>query len=385
MNGNNKKKKVVHVFMSGAFMDDSTYQETQLAREHKVMGNDVYIVTTNVMLNLDGNRTIVEPKEYLNSDGVKIIRLNTHRKINRSRGNYKTLYLTLVDIKPDFIMDHGFCIVSSIGISMYKEKYPNCRVIADSHATNDNMDYSYRAAIYLMILRMISNRYYNMCEKIYGITSETLDILDKVYNVPKSKIELLPLGYDQRLISDDCEYWEKKLGKKELRHKYVFVNGGKLDKRKKTLELVRAIRNKEDVFLIIFGTFVSKEYEELVKKNAGDNVQFVGALTSKKIYSLYSYADVAIFPGSPSCLRQEAVSSGLPIIMCCNDGDQDINIIENDNGIILNKNWSEIELKEAIQAMIDRIDYYRENAKILANGDYSRYSYSSQAKYLLGI
>ena len=77
-----------------------------------------------------------------------------------------------------------------------------------------------------MILRMISNRYYNMCEKIYGITSETLDILDKVYNVPKSKIELLPLGYDQRLISDDCEYWEKKLGNKELRHKYVFVNGG---------------------------------------------------------------------------------------------------------------------------------------------------------------
>lgn len=191
---------IVHVSFSSPFMDNSTYQETILANNHKEQYKDVYIVTTNLCFDSNGLIQLIEHGEYTNNRGVNIIRIRTHRRPDRSRGNVIGLYKTLCKIKPNFIMDHGLCITSGLAISLYKIKNKECKVVADSHMTKANYSTGLKSRVYCFLQRLVGKVYYEFCDKIYGITSQTVGLLIEHLGVPRDKTERLLLGYDEKYI-----------------------------------------------------------------------------------------------------------------------------------------------------------------------------------------
>ena len=79
--------------------------------------------------------------------------------------------------------------------------------------------------------------------------------------------------------------------------KLIAIHGGKLSQNKKTLELVKCVSRREDMYLLVFGKFISEEYERTVRDNSADNILFLGELEQKEIYDYYLSSDYAIFPG----------------------------------------------------------------------------------------
>ncbi len=381
--------RIVHISAASPFMDESTYQETMLANKQVEMGHEVYIVATNIVFNSDGSMSLCEPKTYKNSKGVTIIRFNSHRKVGRSRGNFFELFNVLKKIRPDFIMDHVFCPTSSMAVLMYRSSNRNCKIVADSHMTEDNYDpdsCELRQIILVMLQRIIGMRYYRICHRVYGITPDTVKLLMRVFHVPEDKTEVLPLGFDDSLIDRK----DQDTVRKDTRSRYgiaddklVFIHGGKLTRGKKTLELVKSIKSVPDAALIVFGDFSDPEYEQEVRDEASDNVIFAGFLDKRQIYDAFYASDIAAFPGAPSCLRQESVACGLPIIMGNNSGDDGINIIENDNGIRLPADWTVETLSKAVSDIAASLSGYKARALELADGDFKKYSYSYEASYVL--
>lgn len=389
MQENKPINRIVHISAASPYMDEGSYQDTLFANAEIENYPSVTFVTTNIVFNPDGSREVCSPRSYRNSKGVQIIRFASHRTVTRSRGNVFGLYRILRELNPDFIMDHGFCPTSSLAVVLYKRRNQDCKVVADSHMTRDNYDdksLGVRERTLNLIQYLIGKLYFKQCDKVYGITSQTVEMIEELWGVPKEKTEVLPLGYDDSKIDLD----NQKHIRRSFREKHriseaalVFSHGGKLVRNKRTLELVRAFKAFPEAKLIVFGNFADIEYENLVKKENSDNVIYMGYLNTEQIYELYLSSDAAAFPGKPSCLRQEAVACGLPIIFCQNEGDEDINILMNDNGIKMPIDWDQDTLEEAIKDLIGSFSDYREKAGYLARNDFRKYAYSVEAEYVL--
>ena len=70
-----KDMKIVNVIINGVYTDGYSYQENLLPKYHKLNGNDTYIITSNNKFSTGDNIVKVECGEYLDENGVKIIRL----------------------------------------------------------------------------------------------------------------------------------------------------------------------------------------------------------------------------------------------------------------------------------------------------------------------
>lgn len=386
--------RIVHINVESPFMDNSGYQETILAECHKKMGNQVTIVNNNHVLHSNGQVERCKAKEYYNDAGVKIIRMNLYDKHDKKHIRIIRLYKILKNEKPDFIMVHEVFDFNVFAVVLYvKFDNSNCVIIADSHATHDNaniMNNNLKNLIFrggLKIFNKYMQRYYR---KVYGIVGDTTEILTKYAGISREKIDTLGLGYDESLI--DFQHQDEI--KNIIRKKYevpaesvLIVHGGKLNRNKKTIELIRAAnKSNVNVFLIIFGNFESEIYEKEVKNicdKVCNTVVFTGVLDQEDIYNMYLAADIAAFPGTASCLRQQAVATGVPLIIGYNDADEGVNLNVNGNAICLPKGWTENDLSEAIKEMsVNSI--YRKKAQELSRGEYKKYSYQVQARMLIG-
>jgi len=230
------------------------------------------------------------------------------------------------------------------------------------------------------------SRYY---KKVYGIVEDAVDLMVNYAGIPREKTAVLELGYDETLI--DFEHQSEI--KSFIRRKYdipegafLLVHGGKLDEGKRTKELISVIdRLPGSAHVIVFGKFIDEEYKENVfqlTKQGDERVHFVGELKQKDIYELYLASDVAVFPGTPSCLRQQAVATGLPIIIGFNKADTGINIAMNGNAICLKEGWTNEDLAEAIN-VVYRDPSFKQRAVELSKNEYRKYSYLYQAEALI--
>lgn len=395
--------------MNSAYMVNGSYMQNIMSKYHKMNYGNVVMLTTNKELMKDGSIEYVEAGENIDDNGVKLIRLDVSRYTKLKNTSaldglilYEKIYEVLKVEKPDFIIAGTVGSLGNFPIAKYIKKInPNCKVVCRSHATVDNVDvhnHKIRRAVWDFVLTLQNkymNRYY---KRIYGILPNAVDYMINRLGIPREKTALLPLGYDDELI---C-FENKEEIRARIRAKYeidmdafLVVHGGKLSSAKKTLEFVRSIAElNTNVSAIIFGDFgtqiygekVSSQYENEVKEEANKDVQhkivFTGALKQNEIYDLYLASDLAVFPGTPSCLRQEAVGAGLPIIMYLNPGDVGININVDNNAIYLNDGWDIQTLSDSINKVyLDKS--YSERALNLAMGAYKEYSYRNISRRIV--
>nr|WP_308624403.1 glycosyltransferase [uncultured Eisenbergiella sp.] len=391
MKNNIEDMNILHISIDAAFMDDSGYQETLLAKYHNTLCNKVTIVATNLVLEKTGKITLCGEKTYYNKDGVKIIRLRCFNKEGHRIIQFRNIYKILFYEKIAFIMIHSILSFDIWAAVIYKYHVnPKCVIVADSHCTKENHNpYTIKDIIFRALLIPSNRLFSRWCTTVYGVSPETIDFMKKYLGIPSCKIDLLGLGYDGSLI-------EKK-NKSEIRRvireknkiatgSYVIIHGGKINEGKKTLELVKSTQYlPDDIVLIIFGDYADNSYKDAVMKEieySTHQILHVGFLEQKEIYDYYLASDLAVFPGSASVLRQQAVAAGLPIIVCLDADEDNINLQINDNAICLRPNWKIERLSEAI-LKIYKDSAYQYRAEEVSRNEYRKYSYEEQAKAII--
>ncbi|MBO4642260.1 MAG: hypothetical protein J5661_05340 [Bacteroidaceae bacterium] len=334
-------KKIVHVLISEHWSEGYSYQHNNLARKQKELGLGVYVITTQMQVDIDGKIHFQEPKSYVNDYGVKVNVLpctshNTKRFVlfDKCKGLYEALCL----IKPDIIFLHDFKTRDIRYVIRYKKEHPETKLFVDCHNDYFNRPINSLLVKFVsLVIRLRARFLFALSEKIWGTLPWRMDYLKEVYHAPTEKVDLLIMGADEQIIQginrDDV--------RREIMKQYdipadafIVATGGKLDKRKQQVLLCEAVKRleAENIYLLLFGTPTQEMKPQFDLYSECPNIKMLGWADSRKCYEILMAADLAFFPGTHSILWEQAVACGTPAVFRFWDRIQHVNI--NGNAIL---------------------------------------------------
>ncbi len=343
--------KIVNICMGAPFTEGYTYQDNLLPEYQRKLGHDVTIITST--LQRDANGKIVDglPEDKIMINGVRLVRIAAGNKLKRVFGVYPSIRKLLDESEPDLIYVHGLAThVPAIAMD-YKRNHLGVHLIADNHQ-DEGTTYTSKFPFNLMMkyYKFRWKNWINHFDKVYGVTSWRVRFAHEIYGIPKEKLDTLIMGIDEdKMLSD------KVAVRKEVRDElnltddmFVFVTGGKLDSRKKTLETLRAFTQlkQENIRLLIFGMplpDIKKEFDKLITRDK--RIIYLGYIDSSMVHRYFLASDFGMFPGRHSVLWEEAIGCGLPCLFkqyeehdhtdVCGNCIRMINITENDLVVIM--------------------------------------------------
>lgn len=377
--------KIVHICLCGAMTDGFNYQENVITKYHKKMGNDVTIIASQWIWNSDGKLKRTYKTDYINEDGVKMVRLSIkHGTVNSRLKTYPDLYGAVEKERPDILFIHD-CQFLDIGkLALYAKRHPNVKVYVDNHVDYSNGAHGWlsRNLLHKGLWRFCVKKIEPYVTKFYGVLPARVDFLKEMYDLPANKCELLVMGADDELV----EKAENPKIMKETRislgihgNDFLIITGGKIDEWKtQTLLLMEAIQNisAERVRLIVFGS-VSDNLKEKVNALVDDvKIQYVGWLSSEESYNLFGAADLVVFPGRHSVYWEQVAGQGIPMIVKDWPGTHHIDL--GGNVLFLEQDKAQ-EIQGKIQELLDSPSKY-ELMKYNAQKKRMRFSYRDIAK-----
>src|SRR5699024_600712 len=103
---------------------------------------------------------------------------------------------------PDIIFVHGVQFLNIKAIVKYKERYPKIKIFVDNHAdfSNSATNWISKNLLHSIIWKYCAKVIEPVTDKFYGVLPARVDFLINVYEIDKSKVELLPLGADDGLV-----------------------------------------------------------------------------------------------------------------------------------------------------------------------------------------
>ena len=115
------------------YSDGWTYQENLLSKYHKKMGYEVTIITS--MLRYKEGKLVEDGKKnFVDVNGVNVIRLEKKNSILSKFPIYKNFYETIESENPDIIFSHGCQYVDVNNLIKYKKNNSNVKIYVDNHA-----------------------------------------------------------------------------------------------------------------------------------------------------------------------------------------------------------------------------------------------------------
>jgi glycosyltransferase involved in cell wall biosynthesis len=311
------------------FQPDLGFQENHLVREYLEAGHQVLVIAPpdkDVFSYYEGfrdhTRAVVEIQV---TDGYTLVRLPYRRFSTNKVDPLKGVYSQLTRFNPDLIFVHG--ISFNLGECVkYAKNNSQCDVIVDFHGDFSNSGRSWisRKVLHGFIKKWYLQRFLDEVVRIYAITPASIEFVRTAYGVDSEKIELLPLGADLRGVElankqDARSECRKSLGLRDS--DTLIFTGGKLEPWKKTDLLIEAILelNRSDLHVVIAGVVPDtlRDYQERLNNLAikSANIHFVGWVDPFDLTSFMLASDLAVFPASQSVIWQQAVASGLPLII----------------------------------------------------------------------
>ena len=182
----------------------------------------------------------------------------------------------------------------------------------------------------------------------------------KGFNIPNEKL---------KVIRHTCEM-ELQRDKKEKNKKLIMI--ARLENEQKRFDLaIKAMKKLPKFTLDIYADRVDGKEEltmlkNIVKENNINNVYFRGGTTKvqEKLDESGIFIMTSDFEGY-GITNIEAMRRGLPLILRNTyEAAQDI-VVNNKNGILLNKEWNEEKFVEAVKNIYNNYEYYSENSKEL--------------------
>ena len=342
--------KVVNLILGNSYNEGWGYQENLLSKWQKLNGNDVTIITSRMVNNKnDDGYHLAELETYTNDLGIKVIRIDYlfNNWAFRTLRIFKNTYKTIEQENPDFIFIHNGQFLDSLKVCKYLKNHPNCRAVVDNHADETNSAKTFfPKVLHYTIWKYCMNQLNKYVDKFYGVLPIRCDFLNKYYNLPNNKIDLLVMGVDDELI-DSSKKQVKDIKKKyNITSKTInIVTGGKIDNYKtETLNLMEVIQNHKDINLYIFGS-IGDEIKDRFNALLSDNIKYVGWLNQEESYSLLQSCDIAVFPGRHSVIWEQCVGLGVPLIVRNWPGTNHVDI---GNNVVFLNNGSIDELENVI-------------------------------------
>jgi glycosyltransferase involved in cell wall biosynthesis len=317
--------KIAHLCLSCFYIDGFGYQENELVRQHVIDGHDVVVIASTEAMGADRRLTYVEPSTYMGKDGANVIRLPYRKflphKIARKLRPHPGVIRQLEDINPDVILFHGLCGWELFSVAKYKRMHPHVKLYVDSHEDQNNSARNYVSLhlLHRLYYGSIIKRCKRHFEKILCVSIETMDFVEKTYDVPRAELEFYPLG---GRIFDDAEYASRRergrASANMANGQVMLLQSGKMGARKKVLESLRAFSQAkgDHLRLILAGTFdetLRQEAEALIAADA--RISYLGWKNVDELGDLLCAADVYVQPGTQSATMQMSLCARCPVVL----------------------------------------------------------------------
>lgn len=350
------------------YIESLEYQENLLVKYYRKHGHEVTVITStyeNVFDYYNNKHDNALPAKVIYDHGAKIIKLPFKFNFLGKIKKYTSIKKIVEEVQPDLLYIHDI-MPNMFEMLDYKKKNPHVKMIMDYHADYSN---SANGWLSLNILHKVIRKYFYMdpirkhISKFYPIVPGSTKFLNEVYNIPHNEMDLLPLGADTDLVA---EIRKNRVGD-EIRNKLeindediIIFTGGKFTPAKKTDLLIKAFNEINDatLHLLIVGDADqhNQEYKKelLALSNNNPNIHYIGWLNNRGVYEHLSASDLAVFPASQSIVWQQAIASGLPLIVG-DIGEQSVQYL-NEFGAITELKKEDIN-KEQIKKSIEDIIY----------------------------
>ncbi|MDD3742467.1 MAG: glycosyltransferase family 4 protein [Lentimicrobiaceae bacterium] len=326
------------------FHESQQYQENLLAKYYLKLGHNVTVVastTTSVFEYYSRlNRDEKERSEYF-VNGIKVIRqpysVNIFNRVRKLKGLKKIIN----EESPDLIYLHGVPLNLPPAVA-YKNK-KKCKIVFDYHADYSNSANNWFSIQFLhkVLYRSVLRAFLKKIDRIFYVTPEGGKFLNELYGIPYNLMDLLPLGVDVDYINElrknpQALQIRKNLGIQD--DDFAIFTGGKLTRAKKIDLVIESflLLDHPGSHLIIVGDTKDEEYKSKLLKQINNHpgIHFIGWIPGQKVYDYMSACNVAVFPASQSVMWQQAIGSGLPLIVGQSVG-QDATYLNKNNNIFL--------------------------------------------------
>lgn len=364
--------KILHLCLSSFYIDNFDYQENILPRLNKLDGHEVQIIASTETFK-DGKLSYLKPGRYVNEDGITVIRVAYSKQfpflfMNKLR-YYQRVYPLLEQFHPDVILFHGISAGELQTITKYVKNNKHVKFYIDTHASYFN---SGKTFISMHILHKMFYKYYlslstPYVSKIFYIGIEEKQFIQQVYRISEDYLEFFPLG---GIILRDNEYLSLRYQTRNNLHlkdnDIMFLHTGKIDKQKKTIELIRAFQMLEDdrFHMVIAGIFLDDVRSDILHLIEQDKrISFLGWKKPQELECLLCAADVYVQPGSVSATLQNAICNRCAVIV--NDVEEYIPILKN-NGYFVKNEQDMIYAFNEIHKNPDLLEIMKENSLKIA-------------------
>lgn len=322
--------KVVHIMLAGPVTDGWTYQDNMITKYHKKLGHDVTMITSKWVWGTDGKLEKTDRNEYINGDGVSVVRLELSGEDNfeKKYKRYIGLSEKLEQEAPDVLFIHNVSFGNMDAIVRYIQKHPNIKVYVDNHSdfSNSGTNWLSKNVLHKVIWKRNAQLIEPYTNRFYGVLPARVEWLKEMYGLPSSKCELLVMGGDD----DEIERAEMSDAKTDIRARYgieeddfLIITGGKIDSAKRqTLLLMEAVHKIQDhrIKLIVFGSVEDALMPEIQRLSDGEHVIFIGWIKGSDSYKYFFASDLVVFPGRHSVFWEQVVAQGIPMICKYWDG-----------------------------------------------------------------
>lgn len=392
--------KIVHICLSGLYMDGWGYQDNLIAKYHRQFGHDVTVIANRWVYDKEGNYTRTDKREEVDCNGVKIIRIATKGdKELTGPGqlvHYIGLYETLRQVVPDIIFLHNPQILDCKDVARYMKsenafrknnssKEP-VRLYVDSHSdySNSGRNFLSKHIKHGLIFRHQVKKLIPYTTKFYGVLPARVDFMIDRYHTPKDKTELLVMAMDD----DKAEAADKPEIKRAVREKlgiaeddFLVITGGKIDHAKKqTLLLIEAVQKitNPKLKLVVFGSVVEDMKEQLVSMcHADERIRYLGWMDADETYPYFAASDLAVFPGRHSVMWEQVAGQGIPMVVKYWEGTTHVDV--GGNTLFLYRDSAE-EIRGVIERLQDKGKEYQEMKKVAEEKGKLTFSYRKISK-----
>lgn len=373
----NSPQKIVMLLSNGFRPDPRVFEEA------KSLVNNGYKVTI-----LAWDRECSFKKEE-DTSGVHIERIQI--KSYYGRGTHQIFFFLLFWMlvlgkvlfkKLDMIYCHDF---DTLPIGYILAKIKRCKIVYDSHESYVEMLDNNVSGIFKVIILSLENFLLRRVDAVITVGEILSKYLKErgakkvtvVGNWKKLSDYLFPIGI--------VEKKRKELG---IEDKFVIVYIGFLNFDRRILELIDAIENNNDYFLLIGGTGTLEQ--EIMNRAIGStNMRWLGYVDNSKIPLYTSASDVVYFawneksPNSKYISTNkmfEALASGKPMI--ASDCGENRGIIGRGECGVLLSGYSKEQILKALNNIKENYQRYSKNALLLAK---SFYNWSIAEKRLVSL
>lgn len=338
----------MNIVMLCEFYDESLeFQENLLVKYYRRHGHAVTVLTSTFDCVFDYYHDRYDPAKPARSyedHGARIIKLPyRYNVLNRLRA-YTRIDMLLEEARPDLIYVHDIMPNLPEAIA-YVKRHAHCRMILDYHADYSNSGNSW---ISLKILHgLLRKRFLDSARphlsRIFPVVPASAVFLHEVYGVPYDEMEVLPLGADMdtvRRIRTEGGRAERRASLGIRPDEVVVFTGGKLTSYRQTEVLFEAVRllPAHPIRVVVIGDADPQgtDYKEYLQRMATgrSDIVFTGWLDKEDVYRHMAIADLAVFPAGQSILWQQAIASGLPLIVG-DVGSQDISYLNLADNIVI--------------------------------------------------